>query len=114
MLIAAYCATRIEIISNLFVYAFVSNGTSAIVLSHNFATHPVTRDQMAEEFNPHMPSAYTSPWKFCAFPKLRRCLAVPNPSTFSEVSFLKAEGHSTKYPVLITCFTNSLRTTRKF
>jgi cytochrome P450 len=71
--------TETEIISNLFVYAFAGNDTTAIVLGHllvDLAAHPKTQEWIAEEIHHYLPGEDSSEWNFRTFPKLKRCLAV--------------------------------------
>ena len=71
--------TETEIISNLFVYAFAGNDTTAIVLGHilvDLAAHPKTQDWIAEEIHHYLPSDDMSQWDYRTFPKMKRCLAV--------------------------------------
>ncbi|KAF1953538.1 cytochrome P450 [Byssothecium circinans] len=71
--------TETEIISNLFVYAFAGNDTTAIVLGHilvDLAAHPQTQEWIAEELHHYLPSKDISQWDYRTFPKLKRCLAV--------------------------------------
>lgn len=68
-----------EIISNLFVYAFAGNDTTAITLAHilvNLAANPQTQEWIAEEIRHYLSSQDYSQWNYQNFPKLRRCLAV--------------------------------------
>ncbi|KAF2260654.1 cytochrome P450 monooxygenase-like protein [Lojkania enalia] len=71
--------TEEEIISNLFVYAFAGNDTTAISLNHllvDLAASPETQDWIAEEIRYYLPEDDTSEWAYKTFPKLKRCLAV--------------------------------------
>jgi cytochrome P450 len=68
-----------EIISNLFVYAFAGNDTTAIALSHILvflAAHPETQDWIAEELQHYLPGSEPARWNYKMFPSLKRCLAV--------------------------------------
>lgn len=68
-----------ETISNLFVYAFAGNDTTAISLAHilvDLASHPDTQDWIAEEINYYLPDGDITQWSYRTFPKLKRCLAV--------------------------------------
>lgn len=72
--------TEEEIISDLFVYAFAGNDTTAIALTHllvDLAAHPETQDWIAEEIFHYLPEDDTSKWCYKTFPKLKRCLADP-------------------------------------
>jgi cytochrome P450 len=78
--------TEEEIISNLFVYAFAGNDTTAISLAHvlvDLAASPETQDWIAEEIRYYLPEEDPAHWGYKTFPKLKRCLAVvvwkPNP-----------------------------------
>lgn len=68
-----------EIISNLFVYAFAGNDTTAIAL-HNvlvhLAAHPETQEWIAEELRQYLTADDASQWEYSIYPKLKRCLAV--------------------------------------
>jgi cytochrome P450 len=71
--------TETEIISNLFVYAFAGNDTTAIVLGHilvDIASHPETQDWIAEEIHHYLPNDDPSQWNYRLFPSMKRCLAV--------------------------------------
>ncbi len=71
--------TEEEIISNLFVYAFAGNDTTAIALSHilvDLAAHPEVQEWIAEELDFYLPDEEVGLWEYAVFPKLKRCLAV--------------------------------------
>jgi hypothetical protein len=71
--------TEEEIISNLFVFAFAGNDTSAIALTNllvHMAAFPETQDWIAEEIRYYLPGDDISQWSYKTFPKLKRCLAV--------------------------------------
>jgi hypothetical protein len=71
--------TETEIISNLFMYAFAGNDTTAIVLGHlliDLAAHPETQDWIAEEIHHYLPGDDFAQWDYHTFPKMKRCLAV--------------------------------------
>lgn len=71
--------TEEEIISNLFVYAFAGNDTTAISLNHllvDLAAFPETQDWIAEEICHYLPEDDMSQWAYKSFPNLKRCLAV--------------------------------------
>jgi cytochrome P450 len=71
--------TEQEIISNLFVYAFAGNDTTAISLSNllvQLAAFPETQEWIAEEIRHYLPEGDLSLWDYKTFPKLKRCLAV--------------------------------------
>jgi cytochrome P450 len=71
--------TEQEIISNLFVYAFAGNDTTAISLNHllvHLAAHPETQEWIAEEIQHYLVNDDVSEWAYGTFPKLKRCLAV--------------------------------------
>lgn len=71
--------TEEEIISNLFVYAFAGNDTTAIALTHllvDLAAHPETQEWISQEILHYLPEDDTSKWSYKTFPKLKRCLAV--------------------------------------
>lgn len=68
-----------EIISNLFVYAFAGNDTTAISLTHILvflAANPQTQDWIAEELKHYLPSNDPIDWDYKTFSHLKRCLAV--------------------------------------
>lgn len=71
--------TEEEIISNLFVYAFAGNDTTAIALTHlivDLAAHPDTQEWIAQEIHHYLPEDDISRWTYKTFPKMKRCLAV--------------------------------------
>lgn len=71
--------TKEEIISNLFVYAFAGNDTTAIALAHilvDLAAHPQIQEWIAEEIRHYLPEDDISKWNYHNFPRLKRCLAV--------------------------------------
>ena len=71
--------TETEIVSNLFVYAFAGNDTTAVVLGHilvDLAAHPHSQEWISEEINHYFPSDNTLEWDYRTYPKLKRCLAV--------------------------------------
>jgi cytochrome P450 len=68
-----------EIISNLFVFAFAGNDTTAVTLTHllvHLAAHPQTQDWIAEELRHYLPSSSPVDWDYKVYPNLKRCLAV--------------------------------------
>ncbi|KAH8648276.1 cytochrome P450 monooxygenase-like protein [Tricladium varicosporioides] len=71
--------TEEEIISNLFVYAFAGNDTTAIALTNllvHLAANPETQEWIAEEINYYIPTDSAIPWNYENFSKLKRCGAV--------------------------------------
>jgi cytochrome P450 len=71
--------TEQEIISNLFVYAFAGNDTTAISLNNllvHLAAFPETQEWIAEEIRHYLPKGDLSMWDYKTFPQLKRCLAV--------------------------------------
>lgn len=71
--------TEEEIISNVFVYAFAGNDTTAISLNHllvHLAAFLETQEWIEEEICHYLPEDDTSQWAYKTFPKLKRCLAV--------------------------------------
>jgi cytochrome P450 len=71
--------TEQEIISNLFVYAFAGNDTTAISLAHllyDLAAHPESQNWIAEEIRHYLPDDDISRWDYSQCAKLKRCLAV--------------------------------------
>ncbi|KAF2818346.1 cytochrome P450 monooxygenase-like protein [Ophiobolus disseminans] len=71
--------TEEEIISNLFVYAFAGNDTTAIALT-NLITHlsanPQTQDWLAEELQHYLPDSDPESWSYDNLKRLKRCGAV--------------------------------------
>ncbi|KAF2014342.1 cytochrome P450 monooxygenase-like protein, partial [Aaosphaeria arxii CBS 175.79] len=70
--------TEDEIISNLFVYAFAGNDTTAITLAHavmHLAGSPETQLWIREEIQHYAPTV-ESLYDYKTFPKLKRCLSV--------------------------------------
>lgn len=68
-----------EIISNLFVYAFAGNDTTAIALHHlliDLAASPETQEWIAEEIRYYLPESDPTTWTYKTFPKLKRCQAI--------------------------------------
>lgn len=71
--------TQEEIISNLFVYAFAGNDTTAIALTNliiHMSANPQTQDWIAEELQHYLPSTDPESWNYDNFKKLKRCSAV--------------------------------------
>jgi cytochrome P450 len=71
--------TEEEILSNLFVYAFAGNDTTAIALTNllvHLAANPESQEWIAEEINYYVPADFNASWKYETFPKLKRCGAV--------------------------------------
>jgi len=71
--------TEQEIVSNLFVYAFAGNDTTAITLAHllvNLAANPQTQEWIAEEIRHYLPGDDYTQWSYDAASKLKRCQAV--------------------------------------
>jgi cytochrome P450 len=71
--------TEEEIISNLFVYAFAGNDTTAIALTsilYHLAANPQSQEWIAEELQYYLTSSDASTWSFENFKKLKRCGAV--------------------------------------
>lgn len=71
--------TEQEIISNLFVFGFAGNDTTAVSLTHLItflAAHPQSQDWIAEEARYYLPKDDPTQWSYSTFPKLKRCLAV--------------------------------------
>lgn len=97
--------TETEIISNLFVYAFAGNDTTAIVLAHvlvDLAAHPDTQDWIAEEIHHYLPSEDMCKWEYTTFPKMKRCLAVVVCAMAMLLMNAKADSHSMRRFELIT------------
>jgi hypothetical protein len=68
-----------EIISNLFVYAFAGNNTTAITLKHivvDLAAHPTSQEWIVEEIDYYLPNDDVSKLSYEVFTKLKRCLTV--------------------------------------
>ncbi|KAF7913132.1 uncharacterized protein EAE98_011682 [Botrytis deweyae] len=72
--------TKKEILSNLFVYAFAGNDTTAIALTSlliHLAANPDTQDWISEEINCYLPTDVNmESWKYETFFQLKRCRAV--------------------------------------
>ncbi|KAF1959739.1 cytochrome P450 monooxygenase-like protein [Byssothecium circinans] len=71
--------TEEEIISNLFVYAFAGNDTTAIALTNliiHLAANPETQEWIAEEINFYLTNDASDSWTYDNFSKLKRCAAV--------------------------------------
>jgi cytochrome P450 len=71
--------TEQEIISNLFIYAFAGNDTTAVSLTSllvHLAAFPETQEWIAEEIRHYLVDDDTSHWEYKTFHKLKRCLAV--------------------------------------
>ncbi|RYN57290.1 hypothetical protein AA0114_g2654 [Alternaria tenuissima] len=71
--------TEEEIISNLFVYAFAGNDTTAIALTsilYHLAANPQSQEWISEELHHYLTSSDTNTWSFENFKKLKRCGAV--------------------------------------
>ncbi|TGO28184.1 hypothetical protein BPAE_0031g00500 [Botrytis paeoniae] len=72
--------TKKEILSNLFVYAFAGNDTTAIALTSlliHLAVNPDTQDWISEEINYYLPTdASVESWKYETYFQLKRCRAV--------------------------------------
>jgi cytochrome P450 len=71
--------TKEEIVSNLFVYAFAGNDTTAIALTNiiiHLAANPQTQDWIAEELHHHLPNGDIETWSYDNFKRLKRCGAV--------------------------------------
>lgn len=78
--------TEEEIISNIFVYAFAGNDTTAIALTNliiHLSANPDTQDWIAEELHHYLPSSDSDSWNYDHFRSLKRCGAV----IVSNVSF---------------------------
>ncbi|KAF5869348.1 putative cytochrome p450 monooxygenase protein [Botrytis fragariae] len=72
--------TKKEILSNLFVYTFAGNDTTAIVLTSlliHLAANPDTQDWVSEEINYYLPTgASVESCKYETYFQLKRCRAV--------------------------------------
>jgi cytochrome P450 len=71
--------TEEEIVSNLFVYAFAGNDTTAIALTNlviHLSANPQTQDWIAEELHHYLPSNDPESWTYDKFKNLKRCSAV--------------------------------------
>ncbi|KAF1994472.1 cytochrome P450 monooxygenase-like protein [Amniculicola lignicola CBS 123094] len=71
--------TKDEIISDLFVFAFAGNDTTAITLTHILAelsAHPDIQNWISEELRFHLPEDDMTMWDFQTCTKLKRCWAV--------------------------------------
>lgn len=68
--------TEEEIISNLFVYAFAGNDTTAITLTSlivHLSANPQTQDWIAEELHYYLLGNDHESWSYHDFKKLKRC-----------------------------------------
>ena len=66
-------------ISNLFVYAFAGNDTTAIAITNliiHLAANPNIQEWIAEEINFYLTNNASDSWNFDNFIKLKRCAAV--------------------------------------
>jgi cytochrome P450 len=71
--------TEEEIVSNLFVYAFAGNDTTAIALTNlviHLSANPETQDWIAEELQHYLPGDDPESWNYDQFKNLKRCGAV--------------------------------------
>jgi cytochrome P450 len=71
--------TKDEIISDLFVFAFAGNDTTAITLTivlAQLAAHPEAQDWISEEIRRYTDTTNVEDWDYAIFTKLKRCLAV--------------------------------------
>ncbi|KAF2112334.1 cytochrome P450 monooxygenase-like protein [Lophiotrema nucula] len=71
--------TKDEIISDLFVFAFAGNDTTAITLMHLLAyvsAHPDVQDWISEEIQYHTVGSEVLSWDYDTCVKLKRCWAV--------------------------------------
>jgi cytochrome P450 len=71
--------TKDEIVSDLFLFAFAGNDTTAITLTNvlgELAAHPEVQDWMSEEINKHTDTENVEDWDYATFTKLKRCWAV--------------------------------------
>ena len=71
--------TEEEIISNLFVFAFAGNDTTAVSMTNLLvvlSAHPEVQDWISEEICHYLPDDDMTQWDYRTFPKLKRCLAV--------------------------------------
>ncbi|CAG8954816.1 hypothetical protein HYFRA_00004742 [Hymenoscyphus fraxineus] len=71
--------TEEEILSNLFVYAFAGNDTTAITLTNllvHLSAHPETQEWISEEINHYLPGDASTSWSYETCSKLKRCGAV--------------------------------------
>jgi cytochrome P450 len=71
--------TEQEIVSNLFVYAFAGNDTTAVALTNlivHLSANPQTQDWIAQELFHYLPHSDSELWSYDSFKKLKRCGAV--------------------------------------
>jgi cytochrome P450 len=71
--------TEEEMISNIFVYAFAGNDTTAIALTSliaHLSANPQTQDWIAEELRHYLPNPDSESWAYDNFKCLKRCGAV--------------------------------------
>ncbi|KAH5418432.1 hypothetical protein HBI23_153690 [Parastagonospora nodorum] len=68
-----------DMISNIFVYGFAGNDTTAISLAHtimNLAAHPATQEWIREEIQHYCADDDSTAWPYDTWTKLVRCQAV--------------------------------------
>ncbi|KAF2822668.1 cytochrome P450 [Ophiobolus disseminans] len=78
--------TEDEIISDLFVYAFAGNDTTAIALNNllvHLAAHPETQDWIGEEIRHYLTDSDPKHWDYQVFPKLKRFVAALTPQRWN-------------------------------
>jgi hypothetical protein len=104
--------TEQEIISNLFVYAFAGNDTTAIALTNlivHMSANPQTQDWIAEELQHYLPNDDPDSWTYDKFRNLKRCRAVVVSNISSEWPTMDREltmprwkrcGYATHFPSL--------------
>jgi cytochrome P450 len=71
--------TEEEMVSNLFVYAFAGNDTTAIALTNlviQLSANPETQDWIAEELRHYLTGDNPESWNYDNFKRLKRCGAV--------------------------------------
>ncbi|KAJ4344829.1 uncharacterized protein N0V89_012573 [Didymosphaeria variabile] len=71
--------TKDEIISDLFVFAFAGNDTTALTLAYvlaELAAHPKIQDWISEEIRHHTATEDVTKWDYTTCMKLKRCWAV--------------------------------------
>ena len=71
--------TKDEIISDLFVFAFAGNDTTALTLAYTLAelaAHPAIQDWISEEIHHYTDTSDIEKWNYVTCAKLKRCWAV--------------------------------------
>ncbi|KAM3073504.1 hypothetical protein ACMFMG_004599 [Clarireedia jacksonii] len=88
--------TQEEIISNLFVYAFAGNDTTAVTITNlliHLATNPETQTWISEEISHYLPDSNVESWHYETFFKLKRCSAVMSDPCTNETLLPDTSAH---------------------